>query len=255
MDRPLAVMGATFLVLGALLSYFGYFWGIVAVNPSELLGSVLFWVAVAILVLAFPLREATAEFYRYVQSAAGAATFGVYLAVHLVLYGFLLEAIVTTVGHLQALTTGPGLLITTNDFLPPSLANTGFDLAYNPSISISAPPYFGAALSLYGICVAVIIAALVVANVSETRKLGKLCSDGKKARTYVLLPAIGIVLGASCCLSVAGIVSLAVPAASLLTSIAWVYYLTYFVFPLVAAALLYLNLRSTASISERLAQP
>lgn len=253
MDVPLAVMGVVFLALGASLSYFGYFWGIVIVNPSELFGSVLFWAAVIVLALAFPLRGATRSFFSYVRSAAGAAIFAAYLAIHLLLYGFLLEEMVTVASGGAGLSTGPSLLVTTNDFLPPSLPNTGFDLAYNPSITIDVPPHFGAALSLYGVSVALIIATLVVASVGETRRLGGMCPEGKKARTYVALPAAGIVLGASCCLSVAGIVSLAVPSASLLTSVAWVYYATYFLFPLVAIVLLYLNLRSIDAISRRLA--
>jgi membrane protein implicated in regulation of membrane protease activity len=67
-----------------------------------------------------------------------------------------------------------------------------------------------------------------------------------------VLPALGVVLGASCCLSVAGLVALAVPSASQLSSLLWVYYVTFFLFPLVAAVLLWLNLRSIQSITATL---
>lgn len=251
---PLAVMGAVFAVLGVLLSYFGYFWGLASPNPNELVGSILFWTAILVVLLSLPLRQASASFVRDVRTAAGAAVFTAYLAVHLLLYGFLLEGILAVVYGPTALQASPGVLVTTDTFRPASLLNAAFDLAYNPSISISLQPFFSAALSLYGISVALVIAILVVASVGETRRLGEVCTRMNRARSLVVLPALGVVLGASCCLSVAGIVSLAVPSASALTSVAWVYYFTYFVFPAVAIGLLYVNLRSIKSIALKLSR-
>lgn len=241
-----------FVVLGVLLSYFGFIWGDVSPNPNELFGAVLFWCAIVSLLLAHPFREATRMFALYVRRPSGAAFFVGYLAVHLVLYGFLLEAILSTIYGSRALAVVPMFLVTTDVFFPPSFLSAILDLAYNPSIILTVQPIFSAALSLYSISVAVMIAVLVVASIGKTMEIGQLRSRGRKARSYVALPALGIVFGASCCLSVAGLVSLASPSASSLASVIWVYYGTYFLFPSIAMVLLYLNLRSIVRISAAL---
>ena len=247
-----ALVGLILSGLGFVLSYFGYIWEGVSPNPNELLGSFLFWYGVAYLLLTFPFRDATRGFLSYVRKPFGGGVFSGYLAIHLILYGFLLEAILTTVYGSRALAVVPAFLVSTNVFSPPSLLSTIFDLAYNPSIVVTVPPVFSAALSFYGVSVAAVIAVLVVASIGRTREIGELCSKAKRARSFVALPALGIVFGASCCLSVAGLVSLAVPSASLLTSVIWIYYVTYFLFPCVAVVLLYLNFRSIERISTRL---
>jgi hypothetical protein len=216
------------------------------------LGAVLFWYGVVFLLLTFPFREATRAFLAYVRRLYGAAVFVGYLAVHLILYGFLLEAILGSIYGSAALAVLPGFLVTTDVFAPPSLLSAIFDLVYNPSIVITVQPIFSAALSLYSISVAVVIAILVVASIGKTLEISELCSMRKKARSFVALPVLGIVFGASCCLSVAGLISLALPSASLLPSSIWIYYATYFLFPAVAMVLLYLNLRSIERISTGL---
>jgi hypothetical protein len=246
------VLGLTFLILGVVLSYFGYIWGSISPNPNEFLGSVFFWYAIVSLLLVFPLREATRDFSIFIRKRLGAAVFVGYLVIHLLLYGFLLEGILTSIYGTAALAVSPGFLITTNVFSPASLSSTLFDLAYNPSVIVTVAPVFSAALSLYSISVAVIIAVLVVANIGKTTEIGELCTRAKRARSFVVLPALGIVFGASCCLSVAGLVSLVVPSASLLTSVVWIYYVTYFIFPAIAVVLLYLNLQSIQKISAGL---
>lgn len=240
------------LGLGVALSYLGYVWDDISPNPNELLGSVLFWCAVVYLLLSFPFFEATRSFSSYVRRPFVAGVFAGYLAIHLVLYGFLLEGILASVYGSNAFAVSPVFLVTTNVFAPPSLSSAMFDLAYNPSIVVAVPPIFSAALSLYSISVALIIAVLVVASIGKTMEIGRLCTKGKRARTLVALPAIGIVLGASCCLSVAGLISVVVPSTAVLTSVIWAYYFTYFSFPSVAVVLLYLNLRSIERISTNL---
>lgn len=248
-DIAIALQGLVFLVLGVVLSYFGYVWGSVSLNPNELLGCVLFWYAVVSLLLTFPLREATRSFFQYISRPFGAGVFTGYLATHLILYGFLLEAILTSVYGRGASAVSPVFFVTTNVFFPPSLSSALFDVAYNPSIIMTVPPVFSAALSLYSISVALVIDVLIVASIGKTRELGELCTKGRKAKSFVALPALGIVFGASCCLSVAGLISLASPSASLLISTVWVYYVAYFFFPTIAVLLLYLNLRSIEKIS------
>ena len=181
--------------------------------------------------------------------------FAGYLAVHLVVYGFVLEGILAAAYGTGGFTVSPGLLVTTDVFSPPSLSSAFFDLAYNPSIVATVPPVFSVALSFYSISMAVAIAVLVVANVARTRELGELCTRWGKARSFVLLPAVGVALGASCCLSVAALLTIVAPSASVLSSNIWVYYTTYFAFPGLAAFLLWFNLRSIRRISARLGPP
>ena len=246
------LMGLVFIATGVVLSYFGYVWGHVPLNPSELLGSVLFWCAIVYLLLTFPFREVTRSFALYLRKTFGAGVFVSYLAIHLILYGFLLETILISVYGIGGFAVSPGFLLSTNAFSPPSLSNAILDVAYNPSIVVTVSPVFSAVLSLYSVSMALVISILVVVSIGMTKEIGELCTIGKKARSFVVLPALGVVFGASCCLSVAGLISLAVPAASLLTSVIWIYYVTYFIFPFVAVVLLYLNLLSIEKISAGL---
>ena len=246
------VQAVVLLGLGFLLSSFGYVLGDISFNPFELLGAALFWFAVVYLLLALPFREASRIFIHQARKWLGSAVFVCYLAIHLVLYGFVLEAILSTVYGSAALAVTPSFLIATDVFSPPSVLNTLFDLAYNPSIVVTVPPIFSAALSFYSISVAIVIAVLVVASIWKTAEIGELCTRARRARSFFVFPALGIVFGASCCLSVAGLVSLAIPSATLLTSVLWIYYATFFLFPVVAMVLLYLNLRSIGKLSTAL---
>jgi hypothetical protein len=242
------VLGLSFLFLGVILTYFGYLWGEILPNPSELVGSFLFWSGLVYLLLVFPLRGELKSLSRYLRTVMGASVFVGYVAVHLVLYGFLLDEIIASVFGSSSLAVNQAFFVSTNVFLPPSFLNAMFDLAYNPSIIVAVPPIFSAALTFYAISVALVIGILVVVSVGKTREIGSLCSRGNKAKSFVLLPAIGVVLGASCCLSVAGLVGLVVPSIADLASILWVSLAIYFLLPSFAMLLLYLNLRSIEGI-------
>jgi hypothetical protein len=243
------IHGLSVVVLAVVTSYFAYVWGSVTVNPAELLAPFLFWYGVAFLLLSYPLREAAAEFVRYVRSAFGASVFCVYLAMHLLLYGFLLEEILTSFLGKHFASAATGLTVTTTVFTPPSAVNVILALWYNPWISLTAPPVFYTTLSMYSLAIALIIDVLIVANIGRTRELGKACSASTKSKSIVLFPALGIAFGASCCLSVPLLFTLAVPSAAALASLLWVYDVTYFLFPPFAVVLLYLNLNSVRKIT------
>ncbi|MDG6913643.1 MAG: hypothetical protein JRN14_00065, partial [Nitrososphaerota archaeon] len=103
------------LALGLVLSYFGYIWAAPSVDPGELAGALVFWVAVVSMLLAFPLRAAFQDFVRSLRTAVGPAVFVTYLASHLLLYGFVLEGIVTAFQGPQLLgISTPGLLVYTD---------------------------------------------------------------------------------------------------------------------------------------------
>ena len=236
--------------LGLALSYFGYVLGPVSINVNELVGTGVFWCAVVFLLLTIPLRKGMVAASKYIRTSFGKAVFAFYFVFHLLLYGFLFEAVLAAAYGVHPFVTAAGLYVSTNVFVPPSVESTIFDIAYNPTITLVVPPVFSMVLSFYGLSAAVIISTLVLANIGRVRELSKVCTTERKARTFVILPAIGLVFGASCCLSVAALVSLFPPAAAILTSSAWVYYGTYFFFPAIAAVLLYLNLRSIENISS-----
>lgn len=245
------------ICVGVALSYFGYLLPLNALNPAELLGSALFWGAVVYLVLGVLFRRAVGEFERAVRSRLGAAVFAGYLTAHLLLYGFVLEGIISaTFGPSLLSVSQSTFLVTTDVFSPPSLLSALFDISYNPSITLAFEPVFSAALSFYSVAVALIIDVLVVASIGKTRELGRLCSARKRATSFVAVPALGILLGASCCLSVAGLVSLytlPLAVASVLSASLPLYYVTYFVLPSFAIAVLYLNLRSVRGFASRVA--
>lgn len=247
--------GSTLLLMGLLLSYFGYLWGEASPNPGELLGSLSFWLGFAYLLFAFPLREVAQSLWSSLRRFYGAGLFTCYLAVHLVLYGFVLEGILAVAYPTGVPAVPSGFLVTTDVFFPPSLSSALFDLVYNPSILATVPPVFTVALSFYSIFMAAVIAVLVLANVARTMEVRELCTRWGRARSFVLLPALGVVLGASCCLSVAGLLTIAAPSLSVLESDLWAYYTTYFAFPALAVFLLWFNLRSIRRISARLASP
>jgi hypothetical protein len=230
--------------LGTVLVGLGYSLGDVPFNIDELVGPAVFWVAAVFFTFAVPLRGAARIFSKAIRTPFGSAVFVLYVATHLLLYGFVFEAVSAAFYGVGSFATEAGLFVTTNLFSPPSVAGLTFDIAYNPIIVVGFPPVFSSALSFYSISVALVIAVLVVANVGRTNELREVRTAMGKARAFVVLPALGIVLGASCCLSVAGLVTLASPGASVLSSSPWIYYVTYFLFPCVAIALLYLNLRA-----------
>ncbi|HUK75959.1 MAG TPA: hypothetical protein VLU99_09225 [Nitrososphaerales archaeon] len=247
--RGPALSALAIACLGTALVGLGYSLGEVPFNIDELVGPGVFWVAAVFFLLSVPFREAARIFSRSVRTALGAAVFVLYVSIHLLLYGFLFQAVLAAVYGVGSFATGAGLFVTTNLFSPLSVPSVTFDLAYNPIIVMGVPPVFSTALSFYSISVALVIAVLVVANIGRTRELSELRLRTGKARAFVLLPALGIVFGASCCLSVAGLVSLATPAAGILTSTPWIYYVTYFLFPCIAVAVLYLNLRAMRRVS------
>jgi len=236
------------MVLGVSLSYLAYFMGSAyGFNPWEGAGSILFWYSVVYLVFRFPLRGTLTVFLRHVKSGVGVVAASLYVAFHLLLYGFILEAILT---RLYAPTFGgvpAAVWVNTNLVLPPTPLNALLGLSYNPSITLSIPPIFGAVFSLYSISAALIIAVLVVANIGLIREVGS-CSLGLKSRVYVGLPTLGVALGASCCLSPPLLLALVAPVTAVVTYSLPAYYATYFAFPPLAMLALYLNARSTLKI-------
>jgi len=243
------IHGFAFIGLAVLTSFFAYLWGATSPNPAELLAPGLFWYAASFLLIAYPLRGAFEGFLRYIRTPIGAGVFALYLALHVVLYGFMLESILVSFFDRPFVSSSASIYVTTSVFAPPSIANSIYALWFNPWVTLTVPPSFSDALSFYSISIAVIIAILIVANIGKTRELGRVCSSRLKSRSMVLFPALGIALGASCCLSVPILITVAAPSAVALSSSLWLYDATYFFFPPFAVILLYLNLYSVDKIA------
>lgn len=242
--------GFIFIGLAVVTSFFAYLWGATSPNPAELLAPALFWYAVCFLLVAYPLRRAWQDFLQHIRTAFGAGVFALYLAIHVVLYGFLLESLLVSFFDQPYTSAAANVSITTSVFAPPSLPNAVLALWFNPWITLTIPPLFDDALSFYSISIAVVIAILIVANIGRTRELGRVCSANLRSRSMLIFPALGIVLGASCCLSVPVLITLAAPTAAALSASLWIYDVTYFFFPLFAVVLLYLNLQSVDKIAS-----
>ena len=250
----LPVHGFTFIGLAIFTSFFAYLWGATSPNPAELLAPALFWYAVSFLLLAYPLRNAWEDFLHYIRTTVGAGVFVLYLAIHVALYGFLLESLLVSVFDQPYTSAAATFSITTSVFAPPSFSNAVLALWFNPWMVLTIPPLFDDALSFYSIAIAVVIAILIVANIGRTRELGRVCSTNLRSRSMLIFPALGIVFGASCCLSVPVLITLAAPTAAALSDTLWIYDVTYFFFPLIAVVLLYLNLRSVNKLASNVAQ-
>lgn len=248
------IHGAIIIFLAVLTSFFAYQWGATSPNPAELLSPALFWYALTFLLVAYPLREAWRTFGKHIRTAFGVTVFVLYLALHVVLYGFMLESILVSFFDKPFVAASTSVYVTTSVFAPPSVLNAILALWFNPWVTLTIPPFFNDALSFYSIDVAIIIAILIVANIGLTRELGSACSVGYKSRSVLLFPALGIALGASCCLSVPLLFAVASPSAAVLTSSLWIYDATYFLFPPFAIVLLYLNLRSVNRITAKIRQ-
>lgn len=247
----LLFQGLVFLWLGLLVSYLGFLDGSAQVNLNEVLGPVLFWVAALELLIAFPLRRYAREWLSAVRTRLGALVFWPYITLHLVIYGLLLELILGSVLGFS-LTLSATLTFSTNSFSPPSLLAALADVAFSPSVIFTLPPIFSGALSLYSLCIAVLVDMLVVVNVLKASDLRRLSRAGGRAKAYFLLPAVGVVLGASCCLSVPALVALIAPSVARSSLFDWVYSITYFFFPAFAIVVLYANARAADRIGEAL---
>ena len=141
--------GLAFVGLAVLTSFFAYLWGATSPNPAELLSPAMFWYAVCFLLMVYPLRDAWRLFIEHVRTAFGAGVFAAYLALHVVLYGFMLESILVSVFDRPYVSAAANVYVTTSVFAPPSLTNAMFGLWFNPWITVTVPPVFDDALSFY----------------------------------------------------------------------------------------------------------
>lgn len=255
----LAIAFAVFgLVASFLISYLSYFQAVSSpFNGSQAFASLLFWVVVLGVCLSFPLRGAFRAFLGYIKTVRGFAVYAIYTSLHLLVYGIILETIVAVMyPSFWDVPVQGGVVLSSQPLYPLTGLTLLGNFFFNPNLAALVPPIFDVSLSLYSIALAVIIGILVQVNVMRTIELRNTCSLARRSTAFIALPVIGVVGGASCCLSLPLFVTLlAAPTVSLASpSIIAVYFLTYFLFPPGTAVILKLNLDSINRVKKAFSQ-
>jgi hypothetical protein len=236
--------------IAAFLIFYSVTGSIYISNTAGLIAtasSILFWIYLLAFVLILPLREGYSLFLEGIRRRSMKLLFVLYLAIHLVIYGIFLELILESIYAYPIAGQGSlfRIFVAGNyAFYPHSIATVMEVLTLNPSISILFPRALGVALGPFAIFSAIIIDILVVANVNLLLKLSKTIL---KFGGSVALPAVGVIGGASCCLSIPSLLAIASP------SIAAFLYLPvgvliqnilYYGLPIIVMIILALNLRT-----------
>ena len=253
----LAMASVTLLALGFAVSLEAYRFPGFSLNYFQAAGSLMFWTGGFVLVLALMEGDARRAL-GFARTRVGTLVGAAYISFHLLLYGYVLEAILVQLYGSPPLVSSAFVFVSSNLLYPASFENALVGLAFNPTLTVLVPPIFDASLSLFSIFAAVVIDLLILANVAAVRQIGSAGGTAVRARAYVAMPLTGIFLGASCCMSLPVLLSIADPALTALSSLLWVFYLAYFVLPLLAAVVLKFNLdlaNRTARAASRLAAP
>jgi hypothetical protein len=177
------------------------------------------------------------------------------MSLHLLVYGFILETIVTTmIPAFGGFYVQPALSVSATPLSPFSIESVLANYFLTPSVGVDVPPYLSASLSLYSISMAIVIGILVETNIMKALELKNSYSLGRRSTAIVAVPLIGVIGGASCCLSLPVFIALiALPASALVAPSAVLgYYMAYFFFPPATAFALKLNLDATSKISKKI---
>lgn len=231
----------------AYLAYFGS--GSAAVTLYEVLSSLMFWVPVVSLSLWFPLKNATFLFAKHIRAVRGKLLFVSYVTIHLVLYGLLLETILHYAYKLPELIAQPSAYFNV-PFYPASPWAIITSIGFYPNVSMLVPPAFDFVWSFYSIVLALVIGMLVVTNVMQLDELGKICPTPQRTRSFLLLPVLGVTMGATCCLSFPLLVSLAGEFSKVIPNSLAAFVTAYFLLPLTAAIVLKYNMDSTSRVAN-----
>src|SRR5579863_8934539 len=170
------------LIVSVGLGYEAYFFQAGAsgsgLNPFEAFAALIFWGAIAALILLFPLRSIWKSFQSYVKTSIGAMIFVIYMCIHLLVYGFTLETILTSLA--PATTTNialqPYVSISAGVLSPPALQNILLSFFIYPNVTLLLSSFLLASLSLYSIAMAVVIGILVETNIMKAIELKGVCS-------------------------------------------------------------------------------
>ena len=235
----------------ALLAYTGSYELFTLFEGSA---SFAFWFSILGLVFLYPLQYVGDLFIRYIKRPRGLLLFVSYTSVHLILYGIVLEGIIAYSFKVPSLVTQPSVTIASVPLYPISTVSILAGFGFNPSIALFIPPYFVLAVSFYTISLSLIIEVLVLTNVMKVGEIGKARGRALKSRSLVVLPALGVIGGAACCLSLPILISLASPTAAIISDSPVVWYAAYFLFPTATAVGLKYNMDSTDRIASKMSK-
>jgi hypothetical protein len=248
-----AIMALVLVVVSFSILLFAYSLGPGPIfDGYEAVASLVFWFSILASVLAIPLRPVVELFLVYLRKQRGIAVFVSYISVHLLLYGLILEGILTYLYKVPPLISQPSVNASAILAYPESVITMFEDLAFNPSFNFAIPPGYALSLSVYSFVIALIIAMLVLTNVLKVSEMSKICTTRQKSFAIVALPALGVVGGATCCISLPFLISLLAPATAVVANSIGIYYVAYLAFPLATAVALKMNLDATSKIAVRL---
>lgn len=216
----------------------------------EALASFIFWIAVLALLVTYPLRRVLGLFSNYMKRPRGAIAFVTYISVHLLLYGLILEGIIIYTYKFPSLVSQTSIIPSSVLIYPVSAASMLEDLAFNPSLNFAIPPGYSLSLSLYSFVIALVIAILVVTNVMRVAEVSSSCPGRKRSVTLFGLPLIGVLGGATCCLSLPFLIYLLAPITAVVSNSIGAYYVAYIGFPFLTAIALKYNLESINRMSK-----
>ncbi|MEM3670549.1 MAG: hypothetical protein QW767_02270 [Thermoprotei archaeon] len=221
-----------------------------AASSLASLGTIVFWASFITLVLFRALRGELVSAKKYLRKPAGELVFLSYLLLHLFLYGSILaEGIALFYG--KGFVIGSGLFVNYNLVPDLSLRSVFLDLFVNPSLTIQIPGVLASDLALYNFVVGFLVALLIVANFDLVSGIQSRCSRTRRWSSYVGLPVLGVLGGASCCVSVPAILAIATPTVALAVEAYHIITLTYFGLPSATVIALALNYRATAKVLLR----
>ncbi len=245
-----AAAGARSTVLSAVLLFllfmtlFGYWFATLSVSPfepalttSQLASAVFllaFWLLLVLLVFGLLLRGVTLSFLRILKSSIWAKIlFPAYLAVHLIIYGIVLEKITVLAEGSPPINFGAQAYLEVSYYFEPhTIVNALLQLTQNPGIIIILPPFYGITLGPFALFSALTIGILVTVHIS---RLLRLSDRLRMAGGSIVYPAVGIAGGASCCISLPDIaVSVSPFSAAIFSTPLWVnlLYVLYYILPL-----------------------
>lgn len=250
-----ATIFASLLIFSFALAWLAYtpkFIGLFSFYEG--MASLLFWCSIVGLTFLFPMRYIASLFGKYIKSVRGVSIFASYMCVHLILYGLILEGIVAYSFNIPSAITQPVAYINSVPLYPINTISILAGFGFNPSVDLYIPPVYVLALSFYTISLSFIIAVLVLTNVMKVTEIGKACGTAFRSRSLVILPALGVIGGAACCLSLPVLVSLAAPTTALISANPYVFYAAYFVFPVATAIGLKYNMDSTTRIASKVSR-
>lgn len=167
-----------------------------------------FWVSVTLLALdllvlpGVPVRTLKRRAFVIPVGAA-------YLVFHLLVYGIVLERILTYAYGAPSYSNGFSVFGSFSPyFFPHTPLASLVQLTVTPSVTVLAPPFYSLSLGPFSFFSAIVIDLLVLANLGTV--LSAAVPRGRFAETLGL-PLIGVVGGASCCISVPEILTAVSP--------------------------------------------